>query len=279
MLRTRFVESVRAVVPALGAAHERLPDGRTTLVFRGFADGGGGDLCAIGPGTRAHVKPITGLARAVTVQLAPGCAATLLGVPASALTDRIVALDRLWGRAGGELCTALLEAPTPALAADLLCRAVEARRVRASQPARLVRLATQMFEAEQVRVAQVAAELGVTTRHLRRAFLEHVGVGPKEFARAARLRRALHLVGRAPDWSRIAIDAGYFDQAHLIAEFHALIGCTPTAYLRSRAADRATPSDASPKPAAVTPTAAMSRSSRCGTMLATNAPPKKHATT
>ncbi|WP_157851244.1 MULTISPECIES: AraC family transcriptional regulator [Streptomyces] len=39
----------------------------------------------------------------------------------------------------------------------------------------------------------------------------------------------------APDWAALAADCGYHDQAHLIHEFRALAGITPTAYApRSR---------------------------------------------
>ena len=39
------------------------------------------------------------------------------------------------------------------------------------------------------------------------------------------------MVGRSDvDWSRAAVDNGYFDQAHMVNEFRALTGVTPTAY-------------------------------------------------
>ena len=78
-------------------------------------------------------------------------------------------------------------------------------------------------------VYAVAAELGVSERHLRRVFRETVGVSPKAFARIARFHRAL---GAAREdaragWAGIAAAAGYYDQAHLIAEFRAIAGVTP----------------------------------------------------
>lgn len=92
----------------------------------------------------------------------------------------------------------------------------------------------QLIEQGESRVEAVATRLGVTARHLRRAFTEAVGVGPKEFARSARLRRALSHTTTSPDWGRIARDAGYYDQAHLVGEFRELMGVTPAAYVKSR---------------------------------------------
>lgn len=78
----------------------------------------------------------------------------------------------------------------------------------------------------------MAERLGVTARHLRRAFTESVGIGPKEFARTVRLQRAVRTAATSNDWARIAADAGYYDQAHLIADFREFLGLTPSAFLK-----------------------------------------------
>src|SRR5258708_8290071 len=75
--------------------------------------------------------------------------------------------------------------------------------------------------------------LGVTARHLRRAFTESVGIGPKEFARTVRLQRAVQTAAATSnDWGQIAADAGYYDQAHLISDFRELVGLTPGAFVK-----------------------------------------------
>jgi AraC-like DNA-binding protein len=78
-------------------------------------------------------------------------------------------------------------------------------------------------------VGSVADRLGVSVRHLHRAFTENVGVGPKEYARAVRLQRALRLAATSRDWPRIAADTGYLTQAQLIGDFRQLVGITPDA--------------------------------------------------
>jgi AraC-like DNA-binding protein len=82
-------------------------------------------------------------------------------------------------------------------------------------------------------VSAVAAALGVSERHLRRVFRETVGLSPKAFAKLTRFHRALRAAredGHA-SWASIAAGAGYYDQAHLIAEFRAIAGVTPRALL------------------------------------------------
>lgn len=218
---------------------ERLPDGRTVLVFRTIDGGRKGDVSVAGPRTRALFKNATGLVRAVILQFKPGWSAPLLGVTASALTDRIVPLEDLWGRSGGDLCLQLLEARSPSEMLDRLSRAIALSTHPEFEPAsaRLARRAVHLLERGEVRVESVAQQLGVTARHLRRAFTESVGIGPKDFARAVRLQRAVGMTATSKDWGRIAADAGYYDQAHLIADFRELVGLTPGAFLK-RAGDR-----------------------------------------
>ncbi|MGK3982655.1 helix-turn-helix transcriptional regulator [Sorangium sp. So ce136] len=233
---SRFVEDVRALVPVAGRAFhvERLPDGRTTLVFRVIEGGRKGDVTVAGPRTRALFKDATGVARAVMLQFKPGWSASLLGVAANALTDRIVPLEDIWGRSGGDLCLDLLAARSLPEVLDRLSQAIALRTHQTVEPAsaRLARRAVRLLEGDEVRVESVAERLGVTARHLRRAFSESVGIGPKEFARTVRLQRAVRMAATSRDWARIAADAGYYDQAHLIADFRELVGLTPGAFLK-----------------------------------------------
>jgi AraC-like DNA-binding protein len=96
------------------------------------------------------------------------------------------------------------------------------------------------------RVGEAAASLGVSERHLRRLFRDAIGLGPKAFARLTRFRRAIHTATQAknPRWAEVASFAGYYDQAHLIAEFRALAGATPEAFVAElrRTAQQSPPS-------------------------------------
>ncbi len=228
----RFVEHARMVEPVRDepVAIEWLPNGRTSLVVR-VAEDGRGDAHVIGPRTRAKFKRATGFVRATVIQFKPGWAPSLFGVPACALTDQLVTLDDLWGTSSGDVTSSLVAAHGVPAMIDHLSRAVAARTLFEPASAGLARRAARMFELAETRVQVVAQQLGVTARHLRRAFVEAVGIGPKEFARGVRLHRAIRESERSRDWSMIARDAGYYDQAHLIGDFRDLVGLTPSAYL------------------------------------------------
>jgi AraC-like DNA-binding protein len=96
---------------------------------------------------------------------------------------------------------------------------------------RAVDRALQIIEGSRgrLRVSDLAAEIGVSDRHLSRQFRRAVGLGPKEFARITRFLRSLELVmaaGRRP-LADVAVDCGYYDQAHFNHEFRELAGMSP----------------------------------------------------
>jgi AraC-like DNA-binding protein len=240
---SRFIENVRVLAPSAGATHHvtSLPDGRTSLYFRVLAGGTNADLSVGGPRTRAKFKHASGVDRAVLIRFKPGWSTSLLGVAAHALTDRIVELGDVWGRAGADLCGELLAARGVPEILDRISSAIAIRAEQTFEPASaaLARRAVRLLEGDEVRVERVAERLGVTARHLRRAFADHVGIGPKEFARSVRLQRAVRMTETSSDWGRIAAAAGYYDQAHLIAEFRELVGLTPGAFLKRTATSAA----------------------------------------
>ncbi|HEX4511920.1 MAG TPA: helix-turn-helix transcriptional regulator [Polyangiaceae bacterium] len=229
MVVARFVEDVRT----LATPHVRhFPDGRTSLVLR--VTGANADLTIMGPRTRASFKNVSNLTRAISVRLKPGWAAAL-GISACEAANGYIKLRDVWGRAGDELCERMVEATTTAKLIEDVSNAIAARAAFESASAWIARRAARMLQsAEPLRVEEVASHLGVTSRHLRRAFLENVGIAPKDFARSVRLQRVLHLTATTTDWPRIASAAGYYDQAHLIGDFRDLVGITPAAFVNLR---------------------------------------------
>ncbi|WP_437911899.1 AraC family transcriptional regulator [Sorangium sp. So ce302] len=233
------IVSVVGQVPVAGRALpvERFPDGTMTLLFRVTAPGQG-DLSVAGPRTRALFKEVPPLPRYIKIQFKPGGAAPLLGIAPSELVDRVVLLEELWGAEGRDLCERLLAARDAAEVVEQLQHALWSRGSRTfeSASARLARRAVRLLgEHHDLGIDALAERLGVTARHLRRAFIESVGVGPKQFARMVRLQRAMRAASTSSDWARIAKGAGYYDQAHLITDFQELVGVTPSAFLRHAA--------------------------------------------
>lgn len=78
-------------------------------------------------------------------------------------------------------------------------------------------------------VAALAARTGRGQRALQRAFERYVGVSPKWVISRYRLHDAVEqlALGVPEDWAAFALSLGYFDQAHFIRDFKALIGRSP----------------------------------------------------
>ena len=91
------------------------------------------------------------------------------------------------------------------------------------------------------RVSDIAADRSVSVRTLERLFARYVGVSPKWVLQRYRLHEALEqLAGQAaPDYSRLAVDLGYFDHAHFIRDFRAVAGRSPAEYERELTATAA----------------------------------------
>jgi AraC-like DNA-binding protein len=193
------------------------------------------DLHAFGVRQTVHRKLIRSGQRMVMARLHLGAPEAVLGVPASAMAGRIVALDDLWGDGATRLLSdRLADARDMADAAAILERAIDQRF--ALTGARRPRAQLVLDAADRLTHASVnavAVDLDVSERHLRRVFRETLGVSPKTFARLARFRHALRAAREDDDasWADIAAAAGYYDQAHLIADFRVIAGVTPRALL------------------------------------------------
>jgi AraC-like DNA-binding protein len=82
------------------------------------------------------------------------------------------------------------------------------------------------------RVTDFARAEGMSVRLLQRLFAAYVGVGPKWVILRYRIHEALERAGTEEDldWAGLAADLGYADQAHLVRDFTATVGVSPTAY-------------------------------------------------
>jgi AraC-like DNA-binding protein len=174
-----------------------------------------GRLLVAGPATRAH--PATGGGAAFGVRFRVGAAGAALGLPAAELLDVTVPLEDVWGTAEArriaERATNVQE-----LAAAVM------RRGGAADP--LVRAAATGTPRE---------ALGIGDRQLRRRFIDAVGYGPKTLDRILRFQRFLALASGGHDLARLALDAGYADQAHLTRECTRLAGLPPAQLLAAGA--------------------------------------------
>jgi AraC-like DNA-binding protein len=237
------VEHVWSLRDAPGHAHERIvPSGTVELVINLAED----EFRIYDASQRARRLPgaiVSGCYRAafdidtrehasiVGVHFKPGGAGAL-GIPAGELADSHVSLDALWGRAAGELRERVLAA-SPGDRLALVERALLARRGSYEErPA--VAAARAVLERPGAAVGDVARMLQLSRRRLIELFHADVGMTPKRYARVHRFQRSLGLAASGRSWARVALESGYYDQAHLCREWAELTGLTPHAVTGAR---------------------------------------------
>ena len=194
----------------------------------------------VGPSThRREDLKLSGALQVFSIRFTPIGFRALFGIPARLLCDHAIEAEQVLGREIVELHEQLA-AVHPALWNSIAEKHL-LKRLRMHPTSAASRMAGQAAAAMQrsrgvVRVAEVAARLAVSTRHLERAFQEQVGVSPKVFGKLLRLDHALHLAGRESNWAEVASACGYFDQSHMVQDFRAMVGATPVEFAALRAA-------------------------------------------
>jgi AraC-like DNA-binding protein len=174
-------------------------------------------------------------ASVIGVHFRPGGAFPFLRRPAGELRDTTVSLDALWGRAAIDLRDQLLEAPTHQFRFEILEGALLAELARGFDQQGAVGFALRRFmDAPHITtIASVSEQIGLSPKRFIQVFRDETGFTPKVFCRIRRFHRALdRMEGRkSVEWADVALDCGYFDQAHFIHDFRAFSGINPSSYL------------------------------------------------
>ena len=210
-----------SVVPA-GADRTTLvlPDACSDLIWE---EGAGGYVA--GPDT-GPVRTVTRAGTVVVgVRFRPSAGGTVLGLPLSEVRDQRVALADLLPAAARRLPASLSPAEAAARAVD-----IAGLLIAGTAPDPAVSRAAVLLRDPAARTEDIAGQVGLSERQLRRRCHAAAGYGPKTLQRVLRFQRFVRMLD-APaqplDLASAAADAGYADQAHLTRECAALSGLTP----------------------------------------------------
>ncbi|MGO1070028.1 helix-turn-helix domain-containing protein [Lysobacter sp. CA199] len=217
---------------------------------------------AVVGGVRASycIKDTSSPAASVGAVLRPGAALTLFGVSAAELEGGHIDLRDLCGARADALYEGLAVCADPRRRRVLFERFLRAqlRPVRGLDPqiaqavhdlqrgtpapvdaaARLDAIVGDEDRNEDPRIAALARACGRSHRHFIAGFRDFAGLAPKRYARVLRFKRLLAALAATPrpQWAQLALEAGYFDQSHLIREFRQFSGVSPREYLAAEAA-------------------------------------------
>jgi len=183
---------------------------------------------------RRDSRVLRGSGWAVGVKFRPGGFSGFLTRPVHEITDRAVSLRDAFGADGDRLAREAARHDEPAAKTALAEAFLRERMPPPDAEVDLVQeVVVDMLDVDPgTTVAEIAKRHAVSTRTLQRLFRRHVGVGPKWVLRRYRLQEAAEQLaaGERSDWTRLALDLGYFDHAHFIRDFRAVVGRSPAEY-------------------------------------------------
>jgi AraC-like DNA-binding protein len=164
------------------------------------------------------------------MRLSPVLAHEILGA-SSELIGSVVALDDLWGRDA----TRTQEQLRAAASWDdrfAIAEAALARRHEAGWAVdrEIAFVWEQVVRSRgQVRIDELAAEIGWSRKRLWSRFRSQIGLTPKRAAQLVRFDHAAHRLAAGDSAARVAAEIGYADQSHLHRDVMTFAGQTPTA--------------------------------------------------
>lgn len=210
---------------------ETLPHPNVHLVIEHDGDG------VYGVHTARYAKLLAGRGFAFGIKFRPGGFRPFLGRAVAGIADRRIALAQVFGRDGDALarqvraCAPAPNAMAAAAQAFLLAR-LPLPDAGAGRAAALV--AAIAADPALLTVDALAEQAGINQRAVQRLFQQYVGVGPKWVIKRYRMHEAVAQLqaGAAVALAQLALRLGYYDQAHFIKEFTALVGKPPGEYLR-----------------------------------------------
>lgn len=172
------------------------------------------------------------------IHFKPGGAFPFLGCPSNEVQNQNISLELLWGQKAADLREQVLEAETPQRRFQVLEQLMLEMLAGPGEPSPAVRgglIYIQQAEPT-TPMAQIAEQVGYSSRRFIQLFKQEVGLTPKLFSRINRFQRVLSTLEEVnvPDWSRVATDNGFTDQAHFNHDFRSFSGLTPSSFVHQR---------------------------------------------
>jgi len=215
-----------------GACVQTLPDPSTYLIVE--VPKVSAPRCVISGPRLKSVRSVPAEAmQLIGIRLRPGVAFLLTGVCTERWVGRRESLEDVLGPCVRELAVQISESPCTDAQFDLLESFLVAR-LADKEVDRRVCIALHLIQGScgAMRVRDIAGRCGLSCRQLERLLRVWVGISPKPLSRIARFQASLVCAGKQPasDWTYVAAEQNYVDQAHLIHEFSGFTGASPTRF-------------------------------------------------
>ena len=165
----------------------------------------------------------------------------ITGVNMEHIADQIIAADDIWGNELESLCDKMQSAPSleqtiSALEGFLINQYMQTSlHYRVDNARNAIALIDRTKGTIDVKTLQ--EQTNTSRKTLERAFLHYLGIHPKLYTRIVRFNAVKELMdhARTPhNITSLALDCGFYDSSHFIAEFKSFCGMTPMAYQKSK---------------------------------------------
>jgi AraC-like DNA-binding protein len=171
----------------------------------------------------------------IGVRFRPAGFRPFIDAPLHSLTNRAIPVGDLWGPSARAVAERVGRAGPGEDSRRLVDEYLSARAPTAAPPSEEITAIVERVAADRTinRVDRLSAAVGLSPRQLQRLFREHVGVSPKWVIRRYRIYDVAERVrdGASVDWSALAAELDYSDQAHLTRDFRSAYGLPPQQYL------------------------------------------------
>ena len=191
--------------------------------------------------TRPITIPSGTGSRMLVIAFKKGKAFPFYPFPINELTDRVIEADLVFGRQFHHLREQLLAAdsiPRMFVLIELfLCQQAGDGLEEDLTTRRIDYAMSSMIHQPSLRsLSHLSDKIGYSQKHFINLFRQQVGVPPKQYLRIMRFQKAICAIeeNAVIQWNRVALESGYFDQAHFIHDFKRLSGFTPNEYLKRK---------------------------------------------
>jgi AraC-like DNA-binding protein len=190
-----------------------------------------------GPRSEFFVIDTAEQAAVAGVHFKPGGAFPFFRVPPAEMADQSIALEALWGNGSRLMRERVLAAPSHEEKLNVLERCLLEQLAKPLERHPAVDLALQRLSAAYPPgISSIVSQVGYSQRHFIELFCDEVGLTPKLFSCVSRFQQVIRTshVREETHWANVALDCGYYDQAHFVHDFQSFAGITPSEYLARR---------------------------------------------
>lgn len=179
--------------------------------------------------------------RMLIVAFKKGWARPFYDFPMSELADLVVDADLIFGRRMHGLREQLLNTPSihqMFLLIEKFLLQQSGDSLHANTPSKCIEYAVSNIvnQPNILDFQKLTSQIGYSQKHFIDLFKKQVGVSPKQYLKIMRFQRAIQEIenNKSIQWSNIAAESGFYDQAHFIGDFKIFSGFTPSEYMKRK---------------------------------------------